>query len=228
MRERKLDARLEAAVSLFPRVQAGADIGADHGYLTYALLTRGIAGRMWSTDISASSLFKARRLMEQSGLSARVSFGVGDGFEALGEAVGAAAVLGMGGVNIRNMLLHQAHLLNGCALVLSANSQMPAVRRALADIGYRIDDEMLTEAGGRFYPVLLARPGLERTYTDKELELGPVLLSRPADDAYRRYLIKKARDFEDERGPSGERKRRWIQEEWERAGNDSAADRGDD
>ena len=56
MRERQLDARLETAIRLFPRVRTGADIGADHGYLTLALLTRGIADRMWTTDISASSL----------------------------------------------------------------------------------------------------------------------------------------------------------------------------
>lgn len=227
MREKKLDARLEAALSLFPRVWTGADIGADHGFLTYALLARGIAGRMWSTDISASSLFKARKLIEAHGLSDRVSFGVGDGFEAVGEAVGAAAVLGMGGVNIRNMLLSQTQLLRGCALVLSANTEMPSVRRALMAIGYRIEDERMTEAGGHFYPVLLARPGLDREYTEKELTLGPVLLRRPADETYRRYLQKKARDWEAERGPAGEMKKRWIQEECERAGDDSSAYRAD-
>ena len=207
MRERQLDARLEAAASLFPRVSVGADIGADHGYLTCALLKRGIAERMWATDISASSLLKARRLAERSSLSARVFFGVGDGFEPVGEAVGAAAILGMGGVNIRNMLLSQAHLLRGCALVISANTEMPSVRRTLAALGYRIEEERLTEAGNHFYPVLLAKPGLDREYTEKELTLGPVLMRRPADDVYRRYLIKKARDWEEERGPVGELKR---------------------
>ena len=111
MREKQLDARLETALSLFPRVRTGADIGADHGFLTCALLKRGIAERMWTTDISASSLLKARKLMEKNGLSDRVTFGVGDGFEPVLEPVDAAAILGMGGVSIRNMLLHQADAL---------------------------------------------------------------------------------------------------------------------
>ena len=220
MRERLLDARLETAVRLFPRVCTGADIGADHGYLTLALLTRGIADRMWTTDISASSLLKAKNLMEKNGLSSRVRFGVGNGFEAVGEKVEAAAVLGMGGVSIRNILLSQARLLRGCALVLSANTEMPSVRRTLMDLGYRIEDEELTEAGGHFYPVLLAKPGLTRVYSEKELTLGPVLLRRPADETYRRYLLKKARDWEAERGPAAEIKRQWIREEWERAAAD--------
>ena len=224
MRERQLDARLETAIRLFPRVRTGADIGADHGYLTLALLTRGIADRMWTTDISASSLQKAQNLMEKNGLSARVRFGVGDGFKAVGEKVEAAAVLGMGGVNIKNMLLEQAHLLCGCALVLSANTEMPSVRRTLMDLGYKIEDEALTEAGGHFYPVLLAKPGLKSAYSEKELTLGPVLLRRPADDVYRRYLQKKARDWESERGPAAEMKRQWIREEWERVQADGRTD----
>ena len=223
MREKQLDARLETALSLFPRVRTGADIGADHGFLTCALLKRGIAERMWTTDISASSLLKARKLMEKNGLSDRVAFGVGDGFEPVLEPVDAAAILGMGGVSIRNMLLHQAHLLRGCALVISANSEMVSVRRTLVSLGYRIEDERLTEAGGHFYPVLLARPGLS-AYTEKELTLGPVLLKKPADDVYRRYLLKKARDWEAERGPTGELKRQWIREEWERVSSDGSAD----
>ena len=224
MRERQLDARLETAIRLFPRVRTGADIGADHGYLTLALLNRGIADRMWTTDISASSLQKAQNLMEKNGLSARVRFGVGDGFKAVGEKVEAAAVLGMGGVNIKNILLQQAHLLCGCALVLSANTEMPSVRRTLMDLGYQIEDEALTEAGGHFYPVLLAKPGLKSAYSEKELTFGPVLLRRPADDVYRRYLQKKARDWENERGPAAEMKRQWIREEWERVQADGGAD----
>ena len=228
MREKQLDARLETAVSLFPRVRTGADIGADHGYLTEALLKRGIADRMWAVDISASSLQKARKLLERDGLCDRARFGVGDGFLPLEEPVEAAAILGMGGVNIRNMLTDQAHLLRGCALVISANTEMPSVRRTLAALGYRIEEERLTEAGHHFYPVLLARPGLSRPYTEKELTLGPVLMRRPADGVYRRYLLRKAEDWEAERGPAGDMKRQWIREELRRAAGDGSADRGAD
>ena len=76
--------------------------------------------------------------------------------------------------------------------------------------------------------MLLARPGLSRPYTEKELTLGPVLLRRPADDVYRRFLLRKARDWEAERGPAGEMKRQWIREELERAAGDCSADRGAD
>ena len=213
MREKQLDPRLEAAAEMFPRVHVGADIGADHGYLTHALLTRGIADRMWVTDISAPSLEKARRLMAQSGLSGRVCFGAGDGFLPVGEPVQAAAILGMGGVTIRNILTEQAHLLRGCALVLSANSGITSLRRTLMEQGYHIERERMTEAGGHFYPVLLARYGEGTAYTEKELALGPVLLKKPLGDVYRRYRQKKALDWAAERGPAGEEKRQWIREE---------------
>ena len=216
MREKQLDARLAAALDLFPRVRVGADIGADHGYLTLALLENDIAQRMWATDISALSLKKAERLMALNGCSSRVLFGVGDGFKPLGEKPEAAAVLGMGGVTIRNMLRTQRELFDGCALVLSANTEMPSVRRALQDIGYRIEREVMTEAAGRFYPVLLAAPGQGERYSEKQLTLGPCLLAQPITETYRRWLVKKKADWQAVRGERGACLRRWIEEEMAR------------
>ena len=227
MRQRLLDARLEAAAQLFPRVEVGADIGADHGFLTRALLERSRADRMWAVDISAPSLKKAEHLIGQSGLSSRVLFGVGAGFMPIREPVEAAAILGMGGVNIQNMLLSQMELLHGCALVLSANSHMAAVRRTLVRLSYRIEDEVMTEAAGHFYPVLLARPD-KRTpgCTERELLLGPVLIKKEPDDTYRRYVQKKLADWRDEPGPEGLKKQQWIREEWERVCGDSPENSG--
>ena len=225
MRGKQLGPRLEAALSLFPRVSVGADIGADHGYLSLALLQRGLCARLWAADISAPSLAKAERLLARHGLSSRALFGVGDGFMPIGEPVEAAAILGMGGVTIRNILRSQQGLLRGCRLVLSANTEMPSVRRTLMEIGYRIEREAVAEEDGRFYPMLLASPG-RAAYTEKELLLGPCLTRSRPDDTYRRYLAKKQADQLAEQGPPAVERRQWIMEESERVQADRPHDRG--
>ena len=150
MREKQLDARLETAISLFPRVRTGADIGADHGYLTEALLKRGIADRMWAVDISASSLQKARKLLGRDGLDDRVRFGVGDGFLPLEEPVEAAAILGMGGRTLSDILRSGAEYLHGAALIVSAHTEIELLRQTLSTLHYGIETERIALVGDQF------------------------------------------------------------------------------
>ena len=51
----------------------------------------------------------------------------------------------------------------GCyaALILSAHTDMPLVRRTVSSLGYRIDTEQIAWAAGRFYVVLRAVPCVE-------------------------------------------------------------------
>ena len=69
MRLPALDERLACAAALFPACEYGADIGADHGRLSCALLASGKCRRMCVADISAESLEKAKRLLRLHGLA---------------------------------------------------------------------------------------------------------------------------------------------------------------
>ena len=175
MRCPKLDERLQAAAGLFTACALGADIGADHGRLSCYLLQHDICKRMIVSDVSAASLEKAKALLQLHGLNSRAVFRAADGLSALEESAQCVAVCGMGGRLMRSILLNGQQKLEGAALVLSCHTDIPLVRKTLADIGYHITEERLVRARARYYVVMRAEAGAAQ-YAEKELYLGPLLM----------------------------------------------------
>ena len=158
----QLDERLQTAYALVPHCALCADIGADHGRLIARLLADGRAERALVSDISADALDKARRRLQRLHLADRATFARADGFEALdvlpdGRA-DVACVLGMGGDTIARMLLAGRERLSGATLVLGAQTLLPTVRRAVADVGYALAEERLALASGRIYTLMRCVP----------------------------------------------------------------------
>ncbi len=166
---------------------------------------------MLVSDISERSLAKAKRLLETHGLSARARFVVADGLDALDAAdtpVSALAILGMGGASIAGILLRGRQKLAGAKLILSAHTDLFALRKAVYDIGYHLAREAIAVAGSRRYIVMLAETG-ERAVGDRELYIGPCLL-RDRPEGFDDYLAWRERVISREWEP-GERLQ-WIRE----------------
>lgn len=174
-----LDGRLSAAFALARDCRVFADIGADHGRLSAALLLADSRRRGLVADISPMALSKARARIRSLRLEDRVQFAVADGLDALeGTSADTVLILGMGGDTIRGILNRGADHLRGAALILGPHTDAPLVRQALTDIGYRIRQEQIVRDAGRDYLLLRATPAKEGepAYTEEELLLGPVLL----------------------------------------------------
>ena len=123
-----LDSRLQAALLLAQPCGVCADIGADHGRLSAALLQSGRAKQVLVADVSAPSLNKAKILLGGLGLSDRATFAVADGLRAL-DALNVPAetvfVLGMGGQTLSRILEEGCGRLHGASLVLGAQTDLP-------------------------------------------------------------------------------------------------------
>lgn len=174
-----LDGRLSAAMALAGRVDSFADIGADHGRLSAAMLLSGYARRALVADISPYALEKARQRIARLALDDRATFAVADGLDALGDsAVDLAFILGMGGDTLSGILRRGQHRLHGAALVLGAHTGLPLVRATLCQIGYRIRREVVAHDAGRDYVLMRCTPALpgEPAYTEAERLLGPMLM----------------------------------------------------
>ena len=174
-----LDERLSLAFSLYPSCRLAADIGTDHAHLPAALLQRGRVQHMVLTDVSPSALENARREMVRRSLLSRVSLRLGNGLSPLSEPCEAVSVMGMGGRTIRDILLSGRDRLHGAALILSAHTDWPLIRRALMEIGYHLDREEPCFCAGRFYLVIRALPGAEEM-TERDLRLGKRLFNSPS------------------------------------------------
>lgn len=170
-----LDPRLSMIAEMVGHVKSYADIGCDHGRLGAFLLQRGWIEQAFLMDISESSLDKARALIRLLDLESRTRFIVGDGVEGLCEPVEAVVIAGMGGTTAAGIIERGREKLGDARLVLQANVAVPELRQRLSGAGYYIHDEKIVRDGRRQYVILEARPGAS-SYTEEELEVGPVLL----------------------------------------------------
>ncbi|NLX83302.1 MAG: SAM-dependent methyltransferase [Clostridiales bacterium] len=166
----QLGTRLARIAEEVPHCDLAADIGADHGKLSCVLLHSGRVNRMIVSDIGSSSRAKARDLFIRHGLMDRVIISGEDGLHALSEKIDAVVIAGMGGELIAQILKQDVDL-QGAMLILSAQTELPLVRETLLARGYRIEKEVLTKESGRFYRILIAKPGQQKL-SELELALG--------------------------------------------------------
>ena len=176
----QLDERLKTVFDLFPACDIGADIGADHGRLSCNLLAQGKVKHMLVTDLSAPSLEKAKQLFRIHGLENCAEFCLGDGLSALEQPAEGIAICGMGGEVIRHILTEGKGRLHGASVVVSPQTDLPLVRKTVSEIGYHITGEETAFSAGRYYVILKAEPG-NIQYSEKELFLGPVLMTNQGD-----------------------------------------------
>lgn len=196
----RLDERLACIAQQVPACELAADIGADHGKLSCWLLLSGRVQRMIVSDISRASRDKARDLLMSHDLMDRVCLSDKDGLHALREKPQTIIIAGMGGSQLRSILLQNVDL-SGARLVLSAQAELPLVRDALADRRYQILHETLVRAGGRYYRVITAEPGY-MALTAKQRILGfNVQASEGVSlEAYYRWQMQVASIWQGDRG----------------------------
>lgn len=209
MRMPQLDARLQAVAALFTPCETGADIGADHGKLSCHLLAQNICKKMIVTDISAESLSKAEKLLRKHGLEMRAEFCAGDGFSSLPQPVDCAAICGMGGRTISDILKNAKGKIFDADLVLSGQTEIPLIRETVQAIGYHISAEKIAYDAGRYYIIMLAKKGSIQ-YQEKEIYFGPVLI-REKPVLWENYLKWRLGVVSQEKGH--EKQLEWIKEE---------------
>ena len=154
-----------------------ADIGSDHGRLGAFLLQNHRCSRVCLTDISDSSLEKARKLIALLGLEAQADFYVGDGALALEREVDAAVIAGMGGETIAEILENSAGKLDSARLILQPNVAAAELRTRMNACGWKIVDEQLARDGRRIYLILAAERG-DQSLNEEQTEVGAVLLKK--------------------------------------------------
>lgn len=185
-----LSARLEGILSLATSVETAADIGTDHGLVPAALLERGLARRVIATDLREGPLKAARRLMEEKGLTDRISLRQGDGFISLAPGEAELIIIsGMGGPLMQRILRESDGVAKAADhLILSPQSDLPDFRRFLQENDYGLLQEKLVEEEGKFYHIFLVGPGLKtRALTEGELLFGR-FDGAGETDPIRRYL----------------------------------------
>ena len=138
-----------------------ADIGADHGKLSIALLQSGKTRHVLASDISEASLDKARALARSCGQTANIDFFVSPGLShIMPGSVDSIVLAGMGGEQIADILeVHPEAARSAKQLVMQPMRGTAELRLYLHTHGYRTLDERIVLDAGRYYPLLCAADG---------------------------------------------------------------------
>ena len=168
--EMKLDDRLKSAASLVTG-QTFIDIGTDHGYLPVWLLLNGKCAKAAAADINIHPLESAKANAARYGVEDRMEFFLSDGFDSVNGVYDTAAICGMGGILMADIIERGKGKFR--SLVLQPMTNAEILRRYLWDNGYVIDKELYCVSLGKPYAVLHASYTGEKTpYTYSDTYLG--------------------------------------------------------
>lgn len=170
----ELSPRLRMVADLVPSGVPLADIGTDHAYLPAALLLEGSIPSAIAADLRPGPLSRAKLTAEEYGLGDRISFCLCNGLQGIGPGqVGAAAIAGMGGETICDILSAASWTReSGIPLILQPMSTMAELRKWLTTNGYAILEERLAREGETIYTALLVRAGEMEPLSPAELWAG--------------------------------------------------------
>ncbi len=177
-----LSARMQAVADMVTRGSQVCDVGCDHGYVSIYLVQQKIAPAVIAMDINKGPLERAREHVDQAGLSKYITLRISDGLSAYrpGEA-GTLICAGMGGRLMQRILEKEPFKTESFQeLILQPQSELPAFRKFLRNMGYSIDWEDMILEEDKYYPIIKvvckkeqrARYGYE--LSDR---FGPVLLA---------------------------------------------------
>ena len=175
-----LSKRLSKVLEYINEFDKVADIGADHGYLSIAMLEKGI--KFVQVVENKTEPF----LRAQSALSGydNVIFSLSDGISDLNEGINTVTICGMGGLNIVEILgsqLNKARKLN--KIILQANSKLYELRTFLNYNNFEIIDEEIIEEKETYYEIIVCKynENIQTNISFEECYFGPVLLKKQTE-----------------------------------------------
>lgn len=162
----ELTPRLALAASFVRQGARFADIGTDHAKLPIFLLQSGKIETAIAADIAQGPILRAKNALQQYEFSSQVKCILTPGFAGLEtDSFDDAAICGMGGLTIIEILSAVHPFLIHQHLILQPMTDIDLVRRWLFEHGYELLLEQAVREGGRFYSVLLV------AWTDKKAEV---------------------------------------------------------
>lgn len=186
----KLSDRLSSVLKYINSTDIVADIGADHGYLSAAMLDLGVK----HVQIVENKTEPLKRAQSTLLGYKNVSYSLSSGLNELEDCINTVTICGMGGLNIVEILtedLEKAKKLN--KIILQANSKVYELRRFLMDNNFCIIDENIVYEKNKYYEIIVCQyTEKDINYTFEELFFGPFLMKYKSSTFIKKYeMLKK-------------------------------------
>lgn len=180
-----LSDRMQTVFDMVEPCTTALDVGCDHGFVSMALISQGVAKRVIACDINEGPLKGAGENIEKAGLSEYIETRLSDGLHKVNAEDKAEAIViaGMGGALMVKILSEGPEIVkNAKQLILQPQSELFLVRQYVRKNGFHIEKEAFLLDAGKFYWVMDVRPG-------EEVEVEEDI--REIYDLYSGYLIQK-------------------------------------
>lgn len=171
----KPDRRLGTAILYLRKGKILADIGTDHAYLPIYAVANGISRFAIASDIGKSPAERARLHVASYGLSDKIKVLCTDGLSEIEKySPDDIAIFGMGGELIARILSNAEWVKNaGIRLILQPMTSADFLRGFLAENGFAVIGETLSEEDGRLYVTIACEfDGVKRQLSPEEALLG--------------------------------------------------------
>ncbi|MGE4214400.1 MAG: tRNA (adenine(22)-N(1))-methyltransferase TrmK [Anaerotignaceae bacterium] len=172
------------------RYRTVVDIGTDHGYVPIYLVKNKLADSAIACDINKGPLLKAKQNIEANCLLGKIETRLGSGLIPIeiGE-VETAVIAGMGGMLTIEILKAGGDVVQSLKqLVLQPQLDIDSVRKYIHTIGFKIENEQMLIDDGKYYTVINAVHGEEKTYDQCQYMFGKVNLDKKSD-VLKKYLM---------------------------------------
>lgn len=174
----KINNRLKLVGDYVDKGSIPLDIGCDHAKLSIYLLKEKNFPFVYASDNKIGPLNQARENVNYYNLADKIELIKADGLNSLNDKIDTITVTGMGGLTINKMFLENKNkLTNIKTIILSPNNFIKEVRETINKLGYYLKDEELVEESNKLYHILVFSRG-NKIYSDKELYLGPILMTK--------------------------------------------------
>jgi len=187
----KISERMNSLVKYIHSEDKVMDVGCDHAILDIYLVQTGTLRTIYVGDVNPNALANGKENIEKYELGSNIFPILSYGIEKINEIdVDTIVISGMGSKNIID-ILSSPNLDRVFKLVLQSNNNHNDLRRFLASKNFRIFAEEIIEDGKKTYVNILAgRDSVAVSYTDKELEFGPLLIVNPDNLIYFEKLLR--------------------------------------
>ena len=183
-----LSPRLTHAAALIREGAFLADVGTDHAYLPIALCLDGRIRGAVASDINKGPIERAEENIKKYSLKNKISLCHCDGLSEIERfSPTDISILGMGGELIVKILSAAPWTKSGgIRLCLQPMTHAEILRAYLAAEGYTVVDEAIAVEDDKIYQLIAAEyTGKRDVYTDAELLLGKINISRKAPELIR-------------------------------------------
>jgi len=160
----KLTKRQQSIVDLATNLSVTVDVGCDHGYIGVQLLLDHKTNYLIASDISAPSLEKTRKLLQQNNLLDQASTRVGDGLDIIrtDEKIDQVIIAGMGGKEIMDILKRYPNKNSVQHWIFQPMKELSTLREYMQKNNLKILHDVVMTERKKFYHIITATYGKQK------------------------------------------------------------------